>query len=335
MLEVPSDVDYDCALYKITSQGYQPIYSSNYGTSLQNHFGREQFSYNITAGEYLVVVGVASGSGYSSNPFTLLVTESSGAGLYEPNDNINQANTVAIPTIPDVKIDDNIDCAYDWDFYKLNFAGTGEYRIDFSRLSGNGSYAMELYQVTSSGGLSYLGLLNQNEYTFLNMSGTYYVRVLAASYTNDSGQYRIAIRKKIASVQIDSIWSPPSWLGLYGPNQKCDPNVFGVSQYVVQNEAKVRGIAKDAQGNPVPNASLYVRFDSTNNDYPHVYDAGYTNSSGQFDIHINIPESYWTQDAWYNNCRFKYSPGTFIVWRDHEGGDDEQVIHLYQVVCGG
>ncbi len=336
MLEVPPSVNYDIALYRINppGEGYTPLASSNYGTGYQSWFGREQFSYNVSAGDYYVIVG--SVSGYSSTPYRLLVTESTGYGSHEPNDYLNQANSVGVPTVPDVQIDDNIDNENDWDFYRLNFAGAGEYRVDFYRLSGSETYKMELYQSTG-GGLSYLGFLNQNSCTFLNMSGTYYIRVAATSYGDDCGQYRINLRKRMNSVQIESIWSPPNFQPLYGPCQKCDSQVFGVSEYVVQDEAEVRGIARDAQGNPVPNAWLDVRFDSVNQDYPHVYSGGYTDSSGHFYIDINLPLAWpWTRDAWYNNYRFEYAPGYFIVWNDYdEPNDTEEVIHLYQVVYGG
>lgn len=334
MLTVPSGVNYDIALYRINSPGggYTPLASSNYGTGLQSWFGREQFSYNVSAGDYYVIV--QSVSGYSSTQYQLLVTESTGYGSHEPNDYLNQANSVGVPTVPNVQIDDNIDNVKDWDFYQLNFAGAGAYCVEFSRLSDGGAYEMELYQVVG-GGLSYLGVLDQNSYVFLNMSGTYYVRVVAASYGSDQGQYRIHIRKRMSSVQIESVWSPPSYGSLYGPTQKCDPDVFGVSEYVVQDEAEVRGIARDAQGNPVPNAWLNVRFDSTNQTYPQVYSGGYTDSSGHFYIHIYIPVAYWTEDAWYENFRFEYAPGYFIVWNADCPGDTEEVIHLFDVVYGG
>ncbi len=331
MLTVPSGLNYDIALYRINppGEGYTGIASSNYGTVLQDYLGREQVSAIVEAGDYYVIV--QSITGYSTTEYySLKVIETSEYSSCEPNDSLYTAQYVNVPLAPNITVYDDIDSQYDWDFFRLGFAEAGEYRLEMERLAGSGTHLLQIYEFTSGGTLNISSVYDDDYYFYFdfNSSSTYYIRITPLIYVSGT-EYYINIQKAVRTVEITQVWSPASAPPAYYPGQRTD--VFsGGGMFVVQDEAQVRGIAKDAQGRPVPNALLRMRFDSTNSDYPQWYTYGYTDVDGEFDIYTLCPECYYTEALSYPPYYFRYSGANFIVWDPGTGsGTVEAVIHMY------
>lgn len=342
MLEVPAGLDYDIALYRINppGQGYTGIASSNYAPGLQSHFGREQVSAIVNAGDYYVLVEAVSGFS-TTNPYYLWVVQSTSYSSYEPNDNLFTPSYINVPVQPNVNIQDNIDNAYDNDFFCLSVAEADKYRLDFLHTNGNGTNKLGLYQLSGSS-LTYIGEINENTGALLDISsGTYYIRVFPYTYSS-SNSYQIKLRKCASNVQINQVMGYISAPPYFYSGSRTD--TFGGSKFVVDgrsatgtpgdqysaNDVQVRGVATDSQNRPIANANIKVTFNSSNNYYPQVYGYGYTNSNGEFFINMSIPSCFWTQRLPAGGYVFRYSDANFIVRADENSNyGEEWVIHMF------
>lgn len=342
IMSVPSGLDYDIALYRINppGQGYTGITSSNYPSSLQNEFLREQVSAIVNAGDYYVLIQAISGSS-TTNPYHLRVVESTSYSSYEPNDNLNTPSNVNVPVQPDVNIAENIDNAYDYDFFRLSVAETSQYRMDFLHTAGGGANHFKIYSL-SGNTLSLVAQANEGDSGFINLNnGTYYIWAYPTTYSSGSS-YQILLRKRISSTQITQIMGWISAPPYFYSGARTD--TFGGSKFVVDgrsrggvpgdltsvNDVQVRGVATDAQGRPVPNAYIQIQFNSTNQNHPRVYGGGYTDSYGNYSINMLIPSSYWTDRLPSGAYVFRYSDANFIAQdADLNWSNAEYVIHMF------
>lgn len=268
----PTNANFNLHLFRLDANGnildYQySLYLSQYTNVLD-----DTVSMDAPAGDYMLIINSEVGTG--SYVFGLLA--STGADANEPNDNIWQSPTPEAYPHMNGSLDNFLD--YDVTAFDVPTAVTATPVFNCAGLPNNSDYKMALHNANGVTLIEYdANNINQN---ITIQPGTYYLRVYAAGGTAYTLPYTAALEG--IPVSVDNLYVR---VDEYPHDQKI--NYGDGLMYRAEEWIEVSGNMVDSLGRRIPNQAVYLSYTTSSASSNFV--SGTTDSSGYFNLHLNLP----------------------------------------------